>query len=78
MGSLRHWYKRAPFWEGVASAFDLFGVTGISITDLKEIVSEKRRYEAIKENYDLARKDLESQLEKYEREFKESKKIIGQ
>jgi hypothetical protein len=77
MGSLRHWYKGTPFWEGVASAFDLFGVTGISITDLKEIVSEKRRYEAIKENYDLARKDLESQLEKYEREFKKSKKISG-
>lgn len=77
MGSLRHWYKRAPFWEGVASTFDLFGVTGISITDLEEIVSEKRRYEAIKESYDLARKDLESHFKKYEREFKESKEIFG-
>lgn len=81
MDTLKNWFKRTPSWEGVASAFDLFGVTGISIADLKEIVSEKRRYKTIKENYDLVRKDLESQLRrKFETSGQagESKKETGQ
>jgi hypothetical protein len=53
MGSLTNWYKRFPFWEGVASAFDLFGVLGLSVDDVKKITSEERRYNAIKENFDL-------------------------
>jgi hypothetical protein len=68
MGSLTNWYKRSPFWEGVASTFDLFGVLGLSINDVKKITSEERRYNAIKENFDLVRKDLKSKIEEYERE----------
>ncbi len=62
MGSLISLYKRSPLWEGVASAFDLFGVLGLSIDDVKKITSEERRYKAIKENFDLVRKDLISKL----------------
>jgi hypothetical protein len=68
MGTLTNLYKRTPFWEGVASTFDLFGVLGLSIDDVKKITSEERRYNAIKENFDLVRKDLRSKLEEYERE----------
>lgn len=68
MGSLTNWYKRSPFWEGVASAFDLFGVLGLSVDDVKKISSEERRYNAIKENFDLVRQDLKSKLEEYEHE----------
>lgn len=70
MGSLTNWYKRSPFWEGVASAFDLFEVLGLSVDDVKQITSERRRYNAIKDNFDIVRQDLKSKLEKYEREFR--------
>lgn len=77
MGSLKNWYKRSPFWEGVASTFDLFGVSGISINDLKEITSPKRRNKAIEENFELVKKDLESKLKEYEREFQENQEVFG-
>lgn len=41
MGSLKNWYKRSPFWEVVASAFDLFGVLGLSIDDVKKSHQKK-------------------------------------
>jgi hypothetical protein len=59
MSSLTNWCERSPFWEGAASAFDLLGVSGLSITDARRILSAKRRYNAIKENFDLVRKTLQ-------------------
>ncbi len=77
MGSLKNWYKSSPFWQGVSSAFDLFGISGISMNDLKEIISEERRYNAIKENFDLARKDMELKLKEYDQKIKGNKKTSG-
>jgi hypothetical protein len=47
------------------------------MNDLKEIISEERRYNAIKENFDLARKDVGIKLKEYDQKIKGNKKASG-
>ena len=70
MGSLEKKYKVPPFWEGVSSAFDLFGLGDVSLEKIKK--SNSRRLKRNSVAYDLftVGKDMRLAINQYEKETK--------
>lgn len=65
MGSIKTWNLSSPFLEGVASAFDLFGFSGISLKDIKKSNNERIKRNTIENDLSLVARDIKKAIGQY-------------
>ncbi len=70
MNNLKKWYIRYPFWEGVATTFDLFGLSGLSSEDIKSLNSKRLKNNTIMHDFSIVFDDMGKAINQYGREIK--------
>ncbi len=73
MSSLKKWYEQSPFLEGVSSAFDLFGTTGLTLEKIKKLHARRVKNNTIEHDLSLVAEDMQLAIDQYEETIKSSR-----
>ena len=60
----------SPFWEGVASTFDLFGFTGLSSEDIKRLNTKRLKNNTVMHDFSIVFDDMRKAINQYGKEIK--------